>query len=247
MERIRPPQAPPAHTSEERAAPAALSELLEQVRAPGAERKDVDALLTGLERPLAEDESPRARADFLLALLNSRRLRAMKGSKGQSVRAAAVQAMMELGHPYALELPPEALEARGRESSTSHGTGARGLSTLGIILSIIGSVPGLVFGPIGLLLAVPCALALFGGAVESRGLHKAGVVLMGLLSAGLFLLGGGLILEDLRSPGSLYEGLGIGLGLYALAPAPFLGLGAFLLRNPGFRPQDEASEEDTAA
>ncbi|WP_225411606.1 hypothetical protein [Stigmatella hybrida] len=247
MERIRPPQPLPDHTSEEGAAPVALSWLREKVSAPGAERKDVDELITGLERPLADDESPRERADFLLSLLNSRRLCSMKGRKGRSVQAAAVGGLMELGHPYALEIPPEALEARGRKSSTSPGTEARGLSTLGIILSMIGSVPGLVFGPIGLLMAVPCALALFGGAVESRGLHKAGVVLMGLLSAGLFLLGGGLILEDLRSPGGLYEGLTTMLGLYALAPAPFLGLGAFLLRNPGWRPQDGASEEDTAA
>ncbi|SET97496.1 hypothetical protein [Stigmatella erecta] len=239
MERPRPPHALPAPTSAEVAAPVALSWLREKVSAPGAERKDVDALLAGLERPLADDESPRERADFLLSLLNSRHLCSMKGRKGRSVQAAAVGGLMELGHPYALEIPPEALDRVDREAFAAQGRGERDIPVLGILLSILGAVPTLVFLPLGLVLVVSVALALFGGAVESRGLQKAGVGLMGLLSAGLFLLGGVLILEDLRSHNDLYDGLTKMLGLFALGPALFLGLGAFLLRHPAWRAEEE--------
>jgi hypothetical protein len=219
----------------------ALSWLRDRAGAPEAVRKDVDALIQGLERPLAEDESPRERADFLLSLLSSRGLRTRTGRKGRSVQAAAVAGLMELGHPYALEIPPEALDRVDREAYASNAQGARDIPALGITLAVIGTLPGLVLGPFVLLWAIPTLLALFGGAVESRGLQKAGVVLMGLMSAGLFLLGGVLLLEELRNSGGLYKGLSTMLGLFALAPAPFLGLGAFLLRHPAWRREDGTS------
>jgi hypothetical protein len=57
MERTRSPRSSSAHGSQEEASPVPLSVLLEGVTY-GAERKDVDALLAGLARPLAADESP---------------------------------------------------------------------------------------------------------------------------------------------------------------------------------------------
>src|SRR5689334_13391606 len=112
MERIRSPR-PDQDSSLQTMGPlptrASLPELLEAVRSPDVLRTEVDALLRGLARPLAEDETPRARADFLLSLIESQELRELQGSNGRTVRATAVKALLNLGYPYALEVPPEAL------------------------------------------------------------------------------------------------------------------------------------------
>jgi hypothetical protein len=87
--------------------------LLERARAPGAARREVDALLRGLALPLPPGEDARARADLLHDLLEDRRVRAFTGSNGRRVAHAAVDALEALGYPYALEIPPELLaEAR---------------------------------------------------------------------------------------------------------------------------------------
>jgi hypothetical protein len=244
MNRIRSPHLPPAHAPDEGATPVALSRLLEEVNSPSAARKDVDALLSGLERPLAADESPRERADFLLSVLNSRHVCSMKGSRRQSVQSAAVRAMMELGHPYALEIPPEALDGADQDARVRWE--GRRIPHLGILLALIGTAPAVMLGPIGLALAVPTLLTLLGGALQLRPLQQAGLVMMGLLSAGLVLLGGWFIVEDLKSQSDPYDGMGHVLGALALAPVPFLAAGAFLLRHPEWRPDDAASEEDAS-
>jgi hypothetical protein len=116
MERLRPPR-PDQDASLETIGPlptrVSLAELMEAVRSPGVLRTYVDAFLRGLVRPLAEDETPRARADFLLSLIESQEIGELQGSNGRTVRATAVKALLDLGYPYALEVPPEALaEAR---------------------------------------------------------------------------------------------------------------------------------------
>jgi hypothetical protein len=75
----------------------------------------VDALLRGLSRPLGDGETARERAELLLLLIKDKRVGSFKGSSGQRVRAASAEALMALGHPYALELPPEALDAMREE------------------------------------------------------------------------------------------------------------------------------------
>jgi hypothetical protein len=84
-------------------------ELLERARAPDAARPEVDALLRGLALPLAPGEDARARADLLHDILEDKRVRAFMGSKGRRVAHAAVEALVALGYPYALEVPPELL------------------------------------------------------------------------------------------------------------------------------------------
>jgi hypothetical protein len=91
-------------------------ELREAMGSPGVIQAEVDGLLAALARPLAEDESPRARADFLLSLMEMPREAGDRtGSDGRTVRGAAVDALMELGYPYALEVPPEVLERVRRD------------------------------------------------------------------------------------------------------------------------------------
>ncbi len=104
----------------------ALEVLIQQARAPDAARAEVDELIAGLAQPLPPEHSPRERADLLLALIEDKHLGDFTGSRGQTVRSAAVQALMGLGYPYALEVPPDALEPRsGREDRAHQGTPGR--------------------------------------------------------------------------------------------------------------------------
>lgn len=81
--------------------------LLEEVRSPGAARAEVDALLSGLARPLGPGESARERADLLHEILGDEQIRDYTGRGGRKVEHVAVLQLVELGFPYALEVPPE--------------------------------------------------------------------------------------------------------------------------------------------
>ncbi|MDC0707574.1 hypothetical protein POL68_03745 [Stigmatella sp. ncwal1] len=239
MERLRSAPHPATHALEEKAAPMALSALLEQVSSLAGGRQEVDALMEGLTRPLAADESPRERADFLLSLLNSHHLRSMLSSQGGTVEAAAVRALMELGHPYALEIPPEAMDSLHEDSLTRE-LGPRHFPLLGIVLVLLGTAPAVMTGPVGFLLALPSLAALIGGALELRVLQKVGGVLLGLMGVGLLVSGGVFIHQDLRSSHENFHGLGIALGMAMAVPGLLLTVGSFLLRHPAWRIQDKA-------
>ncbi|PTL84865.1 hypothetical protein [Vitiosangium sp. GDMCC 1.1324] len=86
-----------------------LREWVEIVSSPGVTREDVESLLAGLSGPLVEGESTRERADQLLRLLQDEALGALTGGDGREVRPAALEALLALGFPYALEVPPEVL------------------------------------------------------------------------------------------------------------------------------------------
>src|SRR5689334_5354316 len=91
--------------------PLSLTELREAMSSPGVIPSEVDALQAAIARPPGDGESLRERADFLLSLMALPEEAADRtGSTGLTVRAAAVEALMELGFPYALEVPPEVLE-----------------------------------------------------------------------------------------------------------------------------------------
>jgi hypothetical protein len=171
-----------------------LSALVEEVRAPGAARAEVDALLAGLSQPLPPDHPPRERADLLLSLIGDDMIASYTGTNGRTVRAAAIQALIALGYPYALEVPPEALEAMTRDGeltgpgilSTSKGRWGSGLVTLAGVLQLF---PALYFG-VGMGSAkflaisvsiiagttfIPALAAILGQHVGSRGLKSFGL------------------------------------------------------------------------
>jgi hypothetical protein len=102
-----------------------LEVLIAQARSPGAARGEVDALIAGLSQPLASEQSPRERADLLLALIEDKHLGDFSGSKGLTVRSAAVEALLALGYPYALEVPPDALEDRSAHKHAAGTTASR--------------------------------------------------------------------------------------------------------------------------
>ncbi|WP_257462472.1 hypothetical protein [Archangium lipolyticum] len=91
-----------------------LLERLEALRQPGITLEEVDTFLNGLSAPLPPGEPPRVRADLMLDVLEDERLCELTGTDGHRVGVAALEALLELGYPYALEVTPEMLtRARG--------------------------------------------------------------------------------------------------------------------------------------
>lgn len=257
MERVRPPQ----HSDDsapETIGPLpsthSLAVLLNVVRAPGVLRTDVDALLQGLARPLAEDESPRSRADFLLSLIESNEVSDMVGSNGTPVRAAAVRSLLDMGYPYALEIPPEAFGGRraGQDADLPQELPIPGLiATLaGFITQSITCVPAVLemLGSqldsdklLGLFLLVlllgPTLSSVLGGALRMQNLQKLGVITM-MITGALWLIVLAMLLGTTWNPlaqANTYIALVAGLG--------FL-LGAFLTRTPKWLAEDEPPPEE---
>jgi hypothetical protein len=223
---------------------------LEAVRSPGVTTADVDALLRGLGLPLAEGENPRARADFLLSVLDDGGIGDLQGSDGRSVRAVAARALVDLGYPYALELPPEALpephrsrwNLKGREVPTAGllatlvALTGQGLEGLPGTFELLSSGEEVSFG-IGLLFLVgllgPALATILGGWGRIRWLQRFGLVLMALTAVfWLLTLANMLGAHPLWAP-DLSE-----LLVSGSAGVGFL-LGAFGLRHPEWRPRDK--------
>lgn len=158
MERIR---AVTAATAEESAPPDViavepgaaallpLSERVDVVASPGVTREDVVSLLDGLSAPLAPGESTRERANQLLRLLQDERLGELTGPDERQVRPTALEALIGLGFPYALEVPPDVLaEMRGsvaRALSRSSRWGlwlAGGTALVPLLAQVVSTSPG---------------------------------------------------------------------------------------------------------
>ena len=262
MERVRPPL-----TSDDSAPETigplpsmhSLNVLLDVVRSPGVMRTDVDALLQGLARPLAENESPRSRADFLLSLIESEEVGDLQGSDRLTVRDFAVKCLLDLGYPYALEIPPEALSGRRRaqDAALPQKLPVPGLiATLaGFIVQSVTCVPPMLdfvsrpsssdktLGLIVLsLLLGPTLLSVLGGALRMRHLQRLDIITM-MLTGAVWLITLAFQLTTTLQPLShlsTYMSLVAGLGFV---------LGALFTRTPEWiapdeEPQDEAPDAE---
>jgi hypothetical protein len=218
--------APPASIADEGVASLpdglpSLSVLIDRVRAPGVAQVEIDALLTQLDQPLAPQQSPREHADLLLSLIEDNHVSSFTGSDGRTVRAAALQALLALGYPYALEVPPEALEAQalaaGGSSLLSTRSGKAALTLtglvalLGTILLVIDRDPSRWRDHHWVALAInlgatvfPAFLSILGHDLRLRFLHHVGNMVLGL--TGVLLMGLGTLM------------LGSGEGLISLLP-----------------------------
>lgn len=183
----------------------ALRSLVEEARAPGASRADVDALLLGLAGPLAEGESARERSDVLLDILQDAQLSGVTGSDTRPVRTAALEALMALGFPYALEVPPDLLAEVCPRASRPDLLN-RWNFHLGLALPILAAVVECSFiygidsqasyfpGVAGLLITLslvttlpPTLLAFLGTWKRRRVLNALGIWPMGLVGLGVML------------------------------------------------------------
>jgi hypothetical protein len=100
--------------------------LTEQARrVPDAERPELALRLNTLLEQMSADGGSRPLADTLHRLLETGKLEGLVDTRGRSCRAVAVEALLSLGFPYALEVRPEDLEhlrAHGRRG-VGHGLG----------------------------------------------------------------------------------------------------------------------------
>jgi len=85
--------------------------LVEQAtRVPEAERPEVASRLNALLAQMAREGGDRQVADTFHRLLEGGKLQGLVDTEGRSCRAVAVEALLALGFPYALEVRPEDLE-----------------------------------------------------------------------------------------------------------------------------------------
>ena len=190
MERQQAHIAPPAPVDDLGAMVAQdpLAPALAEARAPGA---DARVRRTFLDRLAHLDlGSPRATADCLLKLLASEDLASVRGSDGTSARAVAVERLLALGYPYALEVSPEDL-AHWRAERPSEATDGRGLSVLVMTVAVCLSLWGVSEPPTGVGLASVLALqaVTVAGAVRPsfRSWMRKAVFALGVLACALGL------------------------------------------------------------
>ena len=137
------------------ALPDALDRALASAQAPGA---DAGARRVLLERLAQLDlGAPRATADRLEQLLAGGALAPIRGPDGTSARAVAVDRLLALGYPYALEVSPEDLSHWRAERPSEAGDG-RGLAVLVVSGAVCLSLWGVSTPPSGFGLSVVLAM-----------------------------------------------------------------------------------------
>ncbi|HEX8703969.1 MAG TPA: hypothetical protein VF815_34375 [Myxococcaceae bacterium] len=231
-----------------------LRELLATVTSPGVLPTEVEELIRALALPLAGNESPRDRADFLLSVLEIPQSSYLKGRDGRTLRVATVEALLALGYPYALEVPPEALEEARRDRVDN---APRKIPGMGFIAAAVAMITQLILfmpailpilngrrntSPFLILVLLglawgPSLSTLFGGWQRWRGLQRMGLIAM--------TLGGTLWLAIFALLLTRYETIW-GETLLSLASGLSLLTGAILLRNPEWLAQEKASSPTPA-
>jgi hypothetical protein len=202
-----------------------LRERVEVVRAPGVVRAEVDALLAGISAPLAQGETPRERADQLLRLLQDDVLGEFTDQDGRQVRPAAMEALLALGYPYALEVPPEVLSRMdwpGAPPLSRSAWWGLGLATFAALLpNVMMALSGtrgwlrhseeltLLTGAI----LIPAALSAVGEKYRLKWLKYLGNAPLVLVSAGNLFVAW--IWSHGHHPFEFFLGLGVGLPLLA--------------------------------
>ena len=165
-----------------------LDRALASARAPGADGVARRAVLDRLATLDLGD--PRATADRLQQLLASEELGSLRGTDGTSARAVAVERLLGLGYPYALEVSPEDL-AHWRQERPSGASDGRGLAVLVMTVAVCLALWGVSDPPSGIGLVSVLALegVTVAGAVRPslRGWARKAVFALGVLACALGL------------------------------------------------------------
>jgi hypothetical protein len=113
----------------------AVPRLLEEARAAaGAERAALALHLNRELEALGAEGGSREVADLLLQLLESGRLEGLEDAEGRTCRGVAVETLVGLGYPYALEVRPEDLEyLRTQARPTRPGLLSKGALAAGVL------------------------------------------------------------------------------------------------------------------
>lgn len=165
--------------------------------APEEERPALAARLNRLLEDMAADGGGRQTADLFHRLLEGDTLKGLVDDWGMSCRAAAVEGLLALGFPYALEVRPEDLEHLRQVRARRRRPGKKPSGT-GVPLAVLGT---------GVLLQT--GIEIFRpGSPASLAIFQVGFSLLALLTLGL-----------VSSKGALYR-----LGLLLLALVSGLGV-----------------------
>ncbi|MFL5352809.1 hypothetical protein [Archangium sp.] len=244
MERIRAATAVPAEESAPPevmavepavAAPISLGERVEVVASPGVTREDVESLLDGLSAPLAPGESTRQRADQLLRLLQDEALGDLTDSNERQVRPLALEALIGLGFPYALEVPPDVLAemrgsvARALSRSSRWGLGLAGVNALVPVMGqVVSTSPGRWWYDTGVwnqlegpailagVLFLPAALSALGERYRQKWLKYLGNGALVLMSTVGFIPGIIMSRDGFTPDGATFLGMGLALLMSAI-------------------------------
>ncbi|WP_239989389.1 hypothetical protein [Corallococcus macrosporus] len=220
------PRGPPGATSREAPSPSPRSGkptppldlplpvlvLTEQAqRAPEAERPLIAARLNLQLARMARTGGDRLVADTFLRLLESGRLTGLVDARGRTCRAAAVEALLSLGFPYALEVHPEDLahlRANAQQRKKRRGRPGASVAVLVGGLSAQGAHEALFPFRDASLLTSQVGLSLL--AMTALWLARPGtpVYRVGLLMLALVSLGG----VALALVGAAHTGVWVGLG-----------------------------------
>jgi hypothetical protein len=113
----------------------AVPRLLEEAQAASdAERQALAGHLNRNLEALASEGGSREVADLLLHLLESGRLEGLADAEGRTCRGVAVETLVGLGYPYALEVRPEDLEyLRAQARRTPQGLFPKGSLAAGVL------------------------------------------------------------------------------------------------------------------
>lgn len=111
------------------------SQVVRARKAAGQARRQLGDDINAAFRRLGQSGGSRAVADFLLKQLEDKTLHDLVDSEGRSCRAVAVEALLAMGYPYALELAPEDLEHLRQDGSA----GPLGVfGSAGLLLAALG-------------------------------------------------------------------------------------------------------------
>lgn len=185
-----------------------LAELIQRARnANGEERAWLCSLVNKALAALPAAPDKERQAPVLLAMLDDEALHALEDEKQVPCRAVAVEALLQIGYPWALQLDPDDVQFLREHPATAKGTlplarifsGLAGASAVGFLGFSLWSVPSWWTGQ---LLNSPTELALVGSLVLTmasavplawgRPWVTAARWLMGLSS----LVGASLVLSD---------------------------------------------------
>jgi hypothetical protein len=111
------------------------SQVVRARKAGGQARRQLADEINAAFRKLGQSGGSRAVADFLLKQLEEDAFEGLTDSEGRTCRGVAVEALLAMGYPYALEISPEDLEHL-RQDSSPNPLGAYGVA--GLLLALVG-------------------------------------------------------------------------------------------------------------
>lgn len=187
------------------------STVIKAGKTAGQERRSLGDQINEAFQRLAQSGGSRQVADFLLKQLEAGGLKDLSDSEGRSCRGRAVEALLAMGYPYALEVAPEDLEQLREETGAGAGRfdGWAGWGLASVVVSSgvelartlspateslpydsrLHDVPALVWIHVGLAVVSSLVAAFTRQETAWRRLSLAVLVMSGMLGALLFMNG----------------------------------------------------------